>query len=158
MNPTVLLTVASGGEHPLIDIDYSVIIQLVIFLMTALVASSMLFKPYLRMREQRHAGMEGARADAVKMSAEADARLVDYEQKLASARSRAQDERHKIRSEAARHLSEVTDRARAEAQSAMEVARKKVETESDKARKDLLPKANELAAPIASKLLGREVA
>ncbi|MBT8495310.1 MAG: ATP synthase F0 subunit B [Deltaproteobacteria bacterium] len=157
MSTTVLLTVASGAEHPLIDIDYSVVIQLVIFLVTCFVATTMLFKPYLRMREERHAGMEGAREDAVKMSAEADSRLQDYEQKLAAARSRAQDERHKIRSEAAAHLAEVTDSARAEADKATKAARAKVNSETEKARTELLPKAEVLGQQIAARLLGREV-
>jgi F-type H+-transporting ATPase subunit b len=157
MSTSVLLTVASGGEHPLIDIDYSVVIQLAIFLVTCFVATTMLFKPYLRMREKRHAGMEGAREDAVKMSAEADSRLQDYEEKLSAARSRAQDERHKIRSEAAAHLAEVTGKARAEASAATKSAREKVTSESEKARSELLPKAEVLGRQIAARLLGREV-
>jgi len=158
MNPTVFLTVASGGEHPLIDIDYSIVIQLGIFLVTAIVATTMLFKPYMRMRDRRFEGMEGARADASRMSAEADAQLVDYEAKLASARSRAQDERHKIRAEAVGHLAEVTDAARSEAQKATDAARAKLASESELARNDLLPKASRIGAEIATKLLGRNVA
>ena len=75
--------------------------------------------------------------EASRTSAEADARLHDYETKLAAARSRAQDERHQIRTEAARHQATVVDKARAEAQKTTEAARRRVENESERARQDL---------------------
>ncbi len=158
MNPTVILTVASGAEHPLIDLDYSIVIQLGIFLVTTIVATTMLFRPYVKMRDRRYAGIEGAREEAANMSAEADARLVDYENKLASARARAQDERHQIRAEAARHQSEVTTKARDEAHKATDAAREKVTAESERARQSLLPKASQIGSDIAAKLLGRDLA
>ena len=36
-------------EHPLIDIDHTVWIQLVLFFVVAFVSSRLLFRPYLRM-------------------------------------------------------------------------------------------------------------
>ena len=95
---------------------------------------------------------------AANMSAEADARLADYEQALAAARTRADHEQRSIRSEAATHQREVTDKARKESDEALEQARATVRTETEQARKDLATRADELAADIASKLLGREVA
>ena len=160
MNSTVLLTLASSGEgpHPLIDLDTSIVIQLFIFLATFLVAGSMLFKPYLAMRDKRREGMEGAQEEAARLVAEAEGKLADYEAKLASARTRAQDERRSIRAEAAKHHAEVTEKARAEAVAAMTAAQEKVDSEAKKAKDDLLPKAQGMGAQIASQLLGREVA
>jgi F0F1-type ATP synthase membrane subunit b/b' len=84
----VLLTAASAAEHPLIDLDFTVFVQLVLFGLTAFVATRFLFRPYLRMREDRSAGIEGARDEASRMSAQADAQLADYETKLDQARAR----------------------------------------------------------------------
>ena len=69
MDSTVLLTLASAAQHPLIDLDTTIVVQLVIFLATFAVAGSMLFKPYLAMRDRRRAGMEGAREDAARLVA-----------------------------------------------------------------------------------------
>ena len=157
MDSTMLLTLASGGEHPLIDLDTTIIIQFLIFGATFFVAGSMLFKPYLAMKDRRHAGMEGARDEAAKLVAEAEGKLVDYEEKLAAARGRAQDERRKIRGEAAKHHTEVTDAARAKATKAMEEANAKVASEAAKARGELMPKAEAMGREIAGQLLGREV-
>ena len=148
-------TLASG--HPLIDIDSTVFVQFGLFLLLFLVAKKLLFKPYLDLRERRKAGIDGARAEAERMTAQADAKLADYEKQLASARNRANEEGRKVRAEASAHEKDVTDKARAEAQKAIDEATAKMRAETDAARLQLLPQANTLARQIASKLLGREV-
>lgn len=158
MTQPMLLTLASAAEHPMIDIDLTVFVQFGIFVVMALASTQLLFKPYLRMREARDAGMDGARKDAENLSAEADAKLADYETKLASARARAQEERRTIRADAAEHLQTITTEAREAAQAAMEAATSKVRSETEKARAELMPKADTLASEIVSKLLGRSVA
>ena len=158
MDSSVLLTVASGGEHPLLDIDLSVVIQLALFFVMMAMGTVLLFKPYLRLRTARHDGIEGARDEASRMSAQADAQLIEYETQLAAARKRAQDERSKVRAESAKNHSEVTEAARGEAVKQMAAARSKVQEQSEAARKELLPKVETLGSQIASKLLGREVA
>jgi F-type H+-transporting ATPase subunit b len=146
------------AAHPLIDIDSTVFIQFALFLLLFVVANKWLFQPYLALRERRKAGIEGARAEAERMSAQADAKLADYEKQLAGARSRANEEGRKVRAEAAANEKEVTDKARASAQGAMDEAQAKVRTETEAARAELMPQANVIAKKIASKLLGREVA
>jgi F-type H+-transporting ATPase subunit b len=148
----------SLAAHPLIDIDLTVVIQFALFLLMFVIGNAFLFQPYLKLREQRKQGIDGARAEAERMSAQADAELAEYEKKLAAARSRANEEGRKVRAEAAVHEKTVTDASRAEAQKATGEATTKMRAETDAARLQLLPQANALARQIASKLLGREVA
>jgi len=155
---TSVALAASGNSHPLIDLDMTVFIQLAIFLVASFVASRSLFRPYLRMRDERAAGIEGAREEASAMSAQADAQLADYEAKLASARSRAQDERRSMRAEAGAHEREVLDKTRSEAATALEKAQAEIQTQTEKARGELAPRAADIARAMATKLLGREVA
>jgi F-type H+-transporting ATPase subunit b len=156
MDQTPLVSLASG--HPLIDIDLTAVVQFVLFLLVYLIANKLLFKPYLALRERRKAGIDGARAEADRMTATADAKLADYQKSLAVARERAGDEGRKVRLEAAAHEKDVTDKARAAAQKASDEAQTKMRSETDAARAQLLPQADALARSIASKLLGREVA
>lgn len=151
-----LTSLASG--HPLIDIDLTVLVQFGLFLLLFLVANKLLFQPYLALRERRKAGIDGARGEAERMSAQADAKLADYEKQLASARNRANEEGRKVRAEATTHEKDVTDKARAEAQKAIDEATAKMKQETEAARLQLLPQASTLAKQIASKLLSREVA
>ena len=146
------------AEHPLIDIDSTVWIQLALFFIVALIGSRLLFRPYLKMRDDRSAGIEGARDEATRLSSEAEARLAHYEKQLESARAKAQEERRRVRTEAAQSQRETTDAARAKAAKAFDDAKARVTAETEAARKDLLPRANQVAQDIASALLGRKVA
>ncbi len=158
MNPTVLVTVASGDSHPLIDIDGTIAIQFALFLVMFVVANKLLFQPYLRLRERRAEGIEGAKAEAERMSAEADGKLVEYEKQLASARTRASDEGRTIRADAATYERETTSAARATAAAALEEARITVRGQTEAARVELMPRADALGKQMAARLLGREVA
>ena len=129
-----------------------------LFLLLFVVTNSLLFQPYLALRTRRKAGIEGARAEAERMTATADAKLADYEKQLGAARSRANEEGRKVRIEAAAHEKASTELARATAQKSIDEATAKMRTEADAARLQLLPQASSLARQIASKLLGREVA
>jgi F-type H+-transporting ATPase subunit b len=156
MDQTAALSVASG--HPLIDIDGTAFVQFALFLVLMFVANKLMFQPYLALRERRKAGIEGARAEAERMTAQADAKLADYEKQLAIARERANEEGRKVRGEAATHEKDVTDKARASAQVAIDEASTKMRSETEAARAQLMPQADAIAKQIASKLLGREVA
>jgi F-type H+-transporting ATPase subunit b len=154
MHPAALTLAA----HPLLDIDLTVVVQFALFLLLFVVANALMFQPYLRLRERRRAGIEGAREEATRTSAQADAKLADYEKQLAAARDRANETGRKIRAEAAAHERDVTETARSSAQKAIDEGQARMRAETDAARLQLLPQANALAKQIASKLLGREVA
>jgi len=156
MDQTPIVSLAGG--HPLIDLDYTVVVQFVLFLVLFVTANRFLFQPYLQLRERRKAGIDGARAEADRMTAQADARLADYEKQLTVARDRANEAGRKVRLEAAAHEREVTDQARAAAQQAIDEAQATMRRETEAARAQLMPQAEALARAMSSKLLGREVA
>jgi F-type H+-transporting ATPase subunit b len=156
MDQTPIVSLAGG--HPLIDLDLTVVVQFVLFLVLFAIANKFLFQPYLALRERRKAGIEGARSEAERMTAQADAKLADYEKSLAVARDRANEEGRKVRAEATAHEREATDKARASAQKAIDEATASMRKETETARGQLMPQADALAKAITSKLLGREVA
>ncbi len=156
MHQTVLVTVASGDA--IIDIDWTAVVQLGLFLVLFVVANALLFQPYLRLRERRRQGIQGAREEATRMTAEADARLADYDSKLAAARTRAGEEQRKVRADAAAYERDTTDAARKAAMKALDEANAKVQSDTEAARQQLLPQATALAKTMASRILGREVA
>jgi F-type H+-transporting ATPase subunit b len=149
-------TLAAG--HPLMDIDLTVVVQFVLFLILFVVCNKFLFQPFLKLRQRRKDGIDGAREEATRMTAQADAKLADYEKQLAMARDRANEEGRKVRAEAAAHERETTDTARATSQQAIVEAQTKMKAETEAARAELMPQADVIARAIASKLLGREVA
>ena len=57
MQPTSLVEVAAANQ-PLIDIDGTVIIQFVLFVVMFFAANKLLFQPYLKLRAKRIAGID----------------------------------------------------------------------------------------------------
>ena len=147
-----------AAAHPIIDIDSTVFVQFGLFFLLLVVANKLLFQPYLKLRERRKEGIDGARAEAERTTAQADSKLADYEKQLATARNRANEEGRKVRAEAAANEKTTTDTARATAQKSIDEATAKMRAQAEAARLQLLPQANAIAKQIASKLLGREVA
>src|SRR5262245_33670135 len=156
MDQTPIVSLAAG--HPLIDIDLTAVVHVVLFLALFAVANRFLFQPYLQLRERRRAGIEGAREEAERMTAEAEAKFASYEKQIAVARERAGEEGRKIRLEGIAHEREVTNAARAEAQKASDEAQATMRRETEAARSQLMPQAEALSRAISAKLLGREVA
>src|SRR5580692_5735706 len=114
------LVPSSLAVHPLIDIDSTMFVQFGLFLLLFVIANKWLFQPYLKLRERRKAGIEGARAEAERTSAQADAKLADYEKQLSVARVKANEEGRKVRAEASASERDATDKARATAQAAID--------------------------------------
>src|SRR4029079_8161287 len=97
----LLLQAAPEAHEPqLIDVDHTVFIQLGIFLLLMLVLSKFLWKPYLRVRTERVARVEGYREEAVKLEADAQTRLARADAALAEARRVGAGERAVARAEA----------------------------------------------------------
>jgi F-type H+-transporting ATPase subunit b len=154
----VLAAAVPAKDPPVIDLDSTVFLQLGIFLVTAFILSQLLFKPYLRVKAAREAGIEGAKDEARRMEEEAKAKVAQYETAYGRAKVTAQAERVKLHGEAMERERQITGAAFKSSQGAVEDARKNLETEAAKARAALEPRAQEIARAIAKKVLGREVA
>src|ERR1043165_5684351 len=86
MDQTPIVSLAGG--HPLIDIDATVLVQFVLFLVLFVVANRLLFQPYLKLRERRRAGIEGG----AKARREAAAHEREVTDKARAAAQKATDE------------------------------------------------------------------
>jgi len=153
-----LFVLLSGGKPPpLVDFDATIFVQLGIFLLLLVVLTRLVFRPYLALRAERAEKIEGARADAQKLSQDADAKLATYEAKIVAVRKEAATVRAQIRAEGDARAAELLGVARGESQTAVEAARQKLERSTQAAALSLRTKADQIAGAIVSKLLGREV-
>jgi F-type H+-transporting ATPase subunit b len=153
-----LLTAAQEESPPLIDLDGTLIVQWVLFLIVMLICSQLLFKPYLKLRDSRRKNTEGAREEAHSMQKRAHDMLESYDQQLQRARTRGAEERQRLRSEGAGYEREVVGAARDEAQKALDAARQRINGEASTARKQLEAQSTLLTQQIVRKILGREAA
>jgi len=155
---TLLNAAAEEAPPPLIDIDGTLLLQFLLFVTMVIVLSRFLFRPYLKMRDERDKGIAGARHEAHEMESRASKMVADYDAKLTRAKQRGGEERARLRSEGAARERQLLGAARDEAGKILDGARKTISKQTETARATLTAEANVLAKQMAKKILGREVA
>jgi F-type H+-transporting ATPase subunit b len=147
-----------SAEPQLLDIDGTVFIMLGIFLALLLILWQFLWKPYLRVRDERVARVEGAREKAAQLEADAAARLTRIETALADARRAGMAETNKLRLEAQAREQQIVTEAQDAARQMMLEARAKLDAALLAEKANLQTHTNLLARQIAEKTLGRSLA
>jgi F-type H+-transporting ATPase subunit b len=146
---------ASGGVS--IDFDRTVIVQMVLFVVLMLVLAPTLFRPLLRLFEEREKRTEGARADARQMQEKAVELLARYEAELTRVQQVAALERDKLRTETLQLEAKIIDEARQATMAIVEQGRERLNVEAAKIRSELEAKTRQVSVQIATSVLGREV-
>jgi F-type H+-transporting ATPase subunit b len=144
-------------EHPLLDIDGTLFLQLALFLLMVIVLSKLLFKPFLKVSEERFKATEGAKGEANKMVEKASHDGAVYETKLGEARAKALAERGVLRAEAHKREREILEQGRDLATKHLEATTRVITENTTKARAELAPRVSDLAQEISKKILGRSV-
>lgn len=160
--PLLALQAADGHGKPMEIIDHltpnaTLGVQIVIFLVLIVILNSLLFKPLVALLEAREKGTKGTEGGARHLLKEAEERTALIEKKIAEARIQGQDIVRQWRSEALAADAAQRHDARAEAEKKIETFRASFHAEAVKARKEALGSARDLAAQLATKILGRTV-
>jgi F-type H+-transporting ATPase subunit b len=113
------------------------------------------FTPIEKAMAARHARIEGARAEAAKLEAEAKHELDEYHEILRKARGQIYLEQEQARQAVLDERGRLLKAMRARAQEEVEAAKKRLAQESAAARKDLEQQAPALANQIARAILER---
>lgn len=137
------------------DLDATMLIQLVLFLLCFLLLRMLVFKPLLRLVDERRAQTLGAREDAKRLDADADERTKKVSRAVSEAKSKAADERERLRQLAKRREQEILQGAKDEAVKVVEAARRKVEVQRAEGEREAQARVRELAGGIAARLAGR---
>jgi len=147
-----------SAEAQLLDIDGTVFVMLGLFLVLLLILWQFLWKPYLRVRDERVERVEGAREKAAQLEADAAARLTRIETALTEARRNANAESAKLRLEAQAREQQIVTEAQDSARKIMLEARAKLDAALVAEKENLQKHTNLLGRQIAEKALGRRLA
>ena len=144
-------------EPQLIDLDSTLFVQLGIFVLLLLILSKWLWGPYLRVRTERVARVEGYREEAARLEADAQQRLARADVQLAEARRVGAGARAVARGEAHAREQTLLAEANAAAQRKLAEARGRLTAAIEGERKKLEADSSAVATVAARKILGREV-
>jgi F-type H+-transporting ATPase subunit b len=142
----------------MISLDYSLFYQIVLFLVLWLILNKVLFRPYLRLLEERERRTAGTRQEAIDLEQEGARLRAQYEEKIAQAQIAGYAAREAILQEARQQRERVLTQAHADAMSTLEAVRREVASEMQKERQLAAAEVRTIAQEMAGKVLGRNVA
>jgi len=127
----------------------------VLILMVAL--SGMVFKPFLRVLQERRDWVEGAEKKARELQQRTEELMERHRDSMSAAQAQGASVREEIRKEGLAREAEILQKALEEANRFLEEMKAKIQEESQTARAGLRLQARNLSREIAAKMLGRSI-
>lgn len=146
----------TGGA--IIDLDGTIVFQLITFVAVFLVLRFTVFKPMLALFDAREKAIDGAKQVAKSLETEADAALKSFEATVKEAKIEAALERDRLRADGLRLERELVTKARLDADKTLAEATQQMTDEAGAVRAGMKAAVPALAGQIAEKLLGRKAA
>jgi F-type H+-transporting ATPase subunit b len=154
--PAVALA-AEGGGGGLIQLNASLAVQLVSFLLLLAVLYRFAYRPLLATLEARTATIKQQLAEAQAAREAAQRQLAEFEARLTAAQAEAQTVRERALRDAAEMRERLAAEARQEAARLVETARAEIDQDVRRARGELRREVVGLAVAIAERLIQRNV-
>jgi F-type H+-transporting ATPase subunit b len=139
----------------MIDINYTLLIQLVNFIVLLLALNFILFRPVRRILQEREQGIGGALGEAKAAQDRVQSLMEQYNVLLAAARQKATTAYSTIYQQGLDAQRDMISAERAKASELLDKARAEITAASGAARADLRSEAERLSQDITAKLLGR---
>jgi len=136
----------------LIDLDITVLFQLVVFLVLLVTLNKLAFQPLLALFAERRKRTEGARAAAVDAAKRASRLEETVQASLADANRAGAEERNQLRDAAVRREAETLARERTDAANLLQAERDRLERSRESILPDLDRSSQELAELLVTKL------
>ena len=139
----------------MINVDFSLVAQIVLFLILWSILRRVLFGPVGRLMAERDRRTEGAQSEARSMLEEGKELQERYDAAIGKARAEGEAIKAEIRDEALKARNVILSQGRDAATEKIQEIREEVRTELEEARRVASANADALARQMAEKVLGR---
>jgi F-type H+-transporting ATPase subunit b len=139
-------------------IDFTAVYQIVLFLVLWAILDRVLFRPYLRLLDERERRTGGARAEIADLQTKAERLRAQYQEKISVAEAEARAAREAILTDAREQRDAIVGSARQEAARILETVRADIAKQMQTERQLAASEASAVARDMARKVLGRDVA
>ena len=137
--------------------DYTLLVQMVIFLVLIFLLNILLYKPILSIIDRRKKQLEEAENEIKLFNESVEKRVAEYEEKLKQAKVKASELKKEIIQEGATQAKNIIDVVRNEIPAIAREFQQKMDKEVEKAKLILDSHSKSLSLEIAQKILGRPV-
>ena len=137
--------------------DYTLLVQIVTFLLLVVALNFILYKPILAIIDRRKKQLEELENEVALFRASVDKKVFEYDEKLKQAKANAAELKKEIINEGADQAKQIVDAVRNEIPVMTQEFQQKMDKELDVARQILQGQSRNLSLEIATKVLGRSV-
>lgn len=141
----------------MVELNSSLLIQLVNFLVMIFLLNAILYKPIVGVLERRKKHLQDLDEEVKSLDRTVKEKMAAYEDKLRLARQQAMTEREGVRKKASDEGKVVTDEAKNQISGMMEELKAKMAVEMEEARSVLKSQAEKISMEISEKVLGRTI-
>lgn len=141
----------------MISIDYTLLIQMVNFVVLMFILNLLLYKPVLGIIDKRKKNLQDIEEEIKRLNQSVDERMAAYEEKLRLAKVQALEKKQEIMAEGAEQAKSFIEAAKGDIPGMMEKFHADMNREVDEARRILTNQSRKISIEIAEKLLGRSL-
>ena len=141
----------------MINLDITLIIQMINFLVLLFVLNLILFRPIRNIIKERNQIVENFNTDITSLTDEAQASMDQFEQKLLEARKEGMARVQNMKDEGEEAEAKLMATTNEEVQAKIEEARKKVASDIQEARTQLQDQVQAFSLAVTEKVLGRSI-
>ncbi len=141
----------------MVNLDYTLFIQVINFLVLIYILNVLLYKPILRILDHRKERITKSEDEVKDLNLTIEKRMAQYEEKIQQAKLEAMAQRNEILQEGASAAKETIDAARNEIAGMIGQFQQKLNAEMEQARDILHNQSRSISLEIAGKVLGRNI-
>ena len=141
----------------MIDLNYTMLIQMVNFLVLIFILNLLLYKPITKIIDERNKKIEDSKSEVESLDEKAELKIADYEEKMRQARQEAMSQRNEVKDEGEEAGKKIVEGARGEISTMIEGFKVTLASEREAARNVLRDQSKKIAVEISEKVLGRGV-
>jgi len=149
------LKVVKKGKKSMVSIDYTLFIQIVNFLALIAILHVLLYKPILRIMQERENRLKASEEEVKSLYQTIERKTAEYEEKIRLAKMEAMNQRNEIQKQGALEAQRIIEAAREEISRMTEEFKEKLAKEMEEARKILAAQSRNISFEIAERVLGR---
>jgi len=138
-----------------IELDITFFIQMGLFLFLVYILNILLYKPVLKVMEERSKKLSNLETEALSAEKQVEEKLAEYKAKLEVAREEGNAERGKLKKEGLDKETRILEEAHGVAQASITEARERIIKEKDTALEGLRGMVDEMGQTISDKVVGR---
>jgi F-type H+-transporting ATPase subunit b len=142
----------------LIEINWSILIQMINFLLLIFILNIVLYKPLLKILDERDKRISDTQQKTKEFFEETEKMISAYNEKLQLAKIEAMTQKNNARKDATEKANVIIEESRKEAERLIIEVKQQISKEIETARKELEPELEKMAITISEQVLGRKVA